>query len=110
MLHRPVRESCAHRPVCQSDAWKRPWTAEHLAWAFYQVQASERLAWVWRRVLAHLAWAHLAWVRLVLVCYLVQALVLLGSAWRPDVKSAVQEKASIAAAQSIDLAHVDSFI
>jgi len=44
-----------------------------------------------------------------LAYYLVRELVLLASAWRQAVKSAVPEKVSIAAAQSIDLAHVDFF-
>jgi hypothetical protein len=45
----------------------------------------------------------------VLAYYQVRELVLLASAWRQAVKSAVPEKVSIAAAQSIDLAHVDFF-
>jgi hypothetical protein len=49
-------------------------------------------------------------VRPVLAYYLVRELVLLASAWRQAVESAVPEKGLIVAAQSIDLAHVDFLI
>jgi hypothetical protein len=87
-------ESYVHLLVFQSDVSQRPWTVEHLALAYCQAQALVHLVWVLRPVSAY---------------YLVRELVLLASAWRQGVKSAVPEKVSIAAAQSIDLAHVDFF-